>query len=672
MAIDRREFLKESLLTCGVLAVPRAVQASESASKADSPLFIQYIRQNTPDFAIPAYRGHRYIDSVPDTLDLTERAKLGINVLTGIADPNADYEIYWLTDIFRNPPIMLHDFNDWVQNQEGLMEALPLLRNATGADLNSQVDPAWMKSILKSIGPDGLLYLPLNGRPWSRIKAEGVDPVWRADGSRTSTQDKSVSQIANLSSCERAIGTMTLYYVRDGNPMWKATIEKMIQRLSALAIDRGDYAYFVAGSFEPNAKVDPNSAMPLGSLWGVSWNTRGVQALAQYYRTTGHEPAAELAAKLTKYTLDHGQIFDSEGRWLLDPEIKGKRVWNSHLGGSFNVEGRTLGGHGQGHAIGLLSVLEYAAVTRDRELLEFCNRSYQWGTNPGPEYGVSKLIGWFPEWYVPGYPACESCTIGDLFGVAVKLTNSGVADYWDDIDRFVRNHFADAQLTSTDWVYRMAEQEPRRAVAWNETADHVPEKNIGAWSGWAGANEYATWLGVQHCCTGNAARGLYYVWEHMVDHSGEDLKVNLLLNRASRWADVYSYVPYQGRVELKIKEACRAVHVRAPEWVNSGSAALTCKLNGNLRPVHWEGRYVNIGSVKAGDKAEIVFPIGERTVREKIGPQTYTLVLKGSTVVSIDPPGKNGALYADRAKYRGTDVALKQVARFVPEQEIRW
>ena len=88
--------------------------------------------------------------------------------------------------------------------------------------------------------------------------------------------------------------------------------------------------------------------------------------------------------------------------------------------------------------------------------------------------------------------------------------------------------------------------------------------------------------------------------------------------------------------------------------------------------MHWEGRYANIGSVKAADKAEIVFPIAERTVQEKIGPQTYTLVLKGSTVVSIDPPGKKGALYADGAKYRGTDLAWKQVERFVPEQEIRW
>jgi DUF1680 family protein len=218
----------------------------------------------------------------------------------------------------------------------------------------------------------------------------------------------------------------------------------------------------------------------------------------------------------------------------------------------------------------------------------------------------------------------------------------------------------------------MAKEEASKPVEWNQTSDHVPEKNIGAWSGWAGANEYATWLGVQHCCTGNAARGLYYVWEHMVDRVGEDLNINLLLNRASHWADVYSYVPYQGRVDVKVKQACRNLRVRAPEWVASGNPALACKVNGSSRKLQWEGRYVSLAALNPGDKVEISFPISERTVREQIGPNTYTLVIKGNTVVSIDPAGKKGPLYADRAKYRKTEVAWKKVTRFVPEQEILW
>jgi hypothetical protein len=60
---------------------------------------------------------------------------------------------------------MQHDFSDWVQNVEGLMESLPLLRVATGSTQNDHVDPVWMSVLLKKIGPDGLVYVPLRGLP---------------------------------------------------------------------------------------------------------------------------------------------------------------------------------------------------------------------------------------------------------------------------------------------------------------------------------------------------------------------------------------------------------------------------------------------------------------------------------------------------------------------------
>src|SRR5262249_36319397 len=42
-------------------------------------------------------------------------------------------------------------------------EALPLMRIASGSMLNFNVDQVWMRSQLKSIGPDGLYYIK---RPW--------------------------------------------------------------------------------------------------------------------------------------------------------------------------------------------------------------------------------------------------------------------------------------------------------------------------------------------------------------------------------------------------------------------------------------------------------------------------------------------------------------------------
>ena len=147
-------------------------------------LKVQYVREDIPTFEVPVAHGSRYFDTVPDTLDIAERAKLCINTLTSITDGNADQEVYWLTTFYQNPPVMKHDFSDWVQSVEGMMEALPLLRVATGSTQNDHVDPQWMRVQLKTIGPDGLAYVPLKGRPWSlqSVPRAYEEPVWKPDG----------------------------------------------------------------------------------------------------------------------------------------------------------------------------------------------------------------------------------------------------------------------------------------------------------------------------------------------------------------------------------------------------------------------------------------------------------------------------------------------------------
>src|SRR5947207_1052431 len=76
-------------------------------------LKIPYARETAPEFHIPPYRGDWYEDTVPDTLDLSERLGLAVHAATSITDPLADSEVYWLVDFHRNPPVMRHDFNDW-------------------------------------------------------------------------------------------------------------------------------------------------------------------------------------------------------------------------------------------------------------------------------------------------------------------------------------------------------------------------------------------------------------------------------------------------------------------------------------------------------------------------------------------------------------------------------
>jgi hypothetical protein len=676
------------LLTLGSFSLPVGAATlaischGKNRSIQTGKLNIQYIRKEAPPFEIPPYLGASYEDTVPDTLDIAERCQLALNAATRATDPEADYEIYFWATPFHNPPIMKHDFSDWCLVVEGIMEGQPLLRTATGSDLNADVDAVWMQALLKCVGPDGLIYLPLDGRPWMREGAGNppvVEPVWKANGTKARFNDPSVSQITTPCIWARALGTMGVYHVRDGNPMWKEAMQRMVDRAAALAVDQGDYAYYPGGSFEPNAKPgsDARLLMPSGGVAIDISNGRLIQGLAQCYKLTGYEPAARLAGKLVNFVRRHIQYYDeADGRFILDPGDKHEAKDKYELlfpskAPKLNADLAAMkyGGHFHTHTIGLLSMIEYALAAGDRELLDWTKSSYEWArTQGGP------LVGFMPSEIVPLWPNCESCEVGDMIQIALKLTDAGVGDYWDDVDRWARNQFAENQLTSPDWVYRVAERFPPQPIPPYHSGDHVPERNLGAFAGWASGSDWTIGpepLMIMQCCNGNSNRALYSLWEHILEHKDGRLRANLLLNRASQWADLHSHIPYQGQVDMKMKRACPEILVHVPEWIRSGSAEVKVLANGKPRALRWEGRFVEVGPGLPGETITVAFPQPARKVTATLGAVAYKLELKGNTVVSIDPPGKNGPLY-QRAAYRESRVPWRKVQRFVPETEIAW
>ena len=67
----------------------------------------------------------------------------------------------------------------------------------------------------------------------------------------------------------------------------------------------------------------------------------------------------------------------------------------------------------------------------------------------------------------------------------------------------------------------------------------------------------------------------------------------------------------------------------------------------------------------------MTFPIFDRKDTVDIQGVDYTLVRRGNTVVSIDPPGRYYPYYR-RAHYRGGDTLYREVTRFIPDQEFEW
>jgi hypothetical protein len=248
------------------------------------------------------------------------------------------------------------------------------------------------------------------------------------------------------------------------------------------------------------------------------------------------------------------------------------------------------------------------------------------------------------------------------------------------VDRWVRNQFAECQLIDTGWLTDGHLERVDRALAplpgagcsapEYGTTYRVLERAVGSFSGWPSVNDFVQGRGwsIMHCCTGNATRAVYYVWEKILTHGDGKLKVNLLLNRASRRAEVLSHIPYRGQVDVRVKEDLD-LEIRLAEWATPEETR--CTVNGVGRDLTFHGRYAQVGAVRAGQTATLTFPIPERTDRVIIEKHPYTLIRRGNEVVWIDPPGTNCPLY-QRGQYRQDETLWRSVRRFVPVAEIPW
>ena len=627
---------------------------------------IIYATENIPRIAYPPFEGDYYEAMIPDTLDLAERCALAVHGLTATADPAADYECYCWMGKFREVDqggvktgilAMEHSYNDYNGLQPKWIEALPLLRTASGSMENIDVDQRMMEILFYMTDKEGLYRIPVEGAPWDDMKT-----------------DAPTRQIWNSWPAGRALMAVCAWYSRDPNETYKEAIARMVDGLAKVAIYDKDYGYFTERMFDDRLmtkeKPHPFSASMLLSTI--------MTGLADAFRTTGYPPARELGTKLARFLVRESGMFKPDGSWT-----------PVHF-------------HGTTHM--LLGLLEFGRATGDDEMVAFVRKAYEFGR----AQGVVEL-GWFPEVYPTRHACMEPCQVGDMTALAVKLSVADLGDYWEDVEHYTRNLLQASQLTDTWWMDRMADQSPQggpvRPIY--ETADRVSERIRGTFIGLTAAGGYFQPIAVG-CCTGNGARALYFAWRHIVDEKDGELRVNLLLNRASQWADVDSYLPYQGKVEIKMKKDERLA-VRIPSWVKEGQ--IKCRVGADETPCALEGRYLRVGPVQAGKIVTVEFPLKHETLRATIAvrltqsgrPQpdgrndkTYTLDVKGFDVVDIWPRDLNPTsdvkitdwifgrvddvrpenyvvypFFTDPAP-RGDIPRFVQARRFAPVNEMEW
>jgi hypothetical protein len=147
--------------------------------------------------------------------------------------------------------------------------------------------------------------------------------------------------------------------------------------------------------------------------------------------------------------------------------------------------------------------------------------------------------------------------------------------------------------------------------------------------------------------------------------------VNLLLNRASQWLDVDSYLPYEGRAVIHNKTT-KTLFLRIPAWADKQT--VRCRLNNKPVDLSWDGNHIVITGLCKKDTITAEFPMVKWTEQH----YGYTINFKGNTVVDISPRGNLPARFKSnypiylRDHMKRNKAPMKEITRYVAPMTLKW
>jgi hypothetical protein len=634
---DRRTFVRNLATLMGMAAVAGAGSSQAQTVTRDSERKVR-IPARLLDVEAIRPQGDWIEATVPDSLDLAKHAEFSINVLTRNVEPNAAYSVYQGLQLAKQPRLTGLTWNITGKN----IRALPWMRTMSGSDFNLDVESNMMRAMAQEISEDGQIYAPVDG-----------------DGVPKGASNPLVNALVVLA--------MANWYERDGNPDWKPLIAKLsdgLQRVALLAEDRAYYplecGYRADGTWHYERRAGKQllpytpPEEPTSDQQGVEGavkvkHARQVAALVKEYAFSGRREPLEMARKLSRFILKPGMWPDTSSQ------------------GYSAVEHGIFEGHFHANTHTALMLLDLAIAANDERLKHILRESYDHGRRTG-----IVRMGWFPAWTLPvadpnapwvagrrpqdHNSRTEGCSVADMLVLAVKLTDAGMGDYWDDVDHIVRNQLIVQQLNDLDLL--------RQAAGADTSHDELLRRFIG---GFSTATPTYNKAAVHGCCTANCAIGLYYAWHGITRFEDGVARVNLFLNRASSWMDIDSYLPYEGKVVLRNKLAHTA-HVRIPSWVRRDHLKST--VNGRSAEPISTGSHLVFRNLKPNDEIRIQFAVPASVDTYTIGGKRYTMTFRGSTLVDISPrenPPNTYPLYL-RDSLKATQTLTRKVRRFIPKR----
>ncbi len=542
--------------------------------------------------------------AVPDTYELQDAARLASMSMLARLDLHRAGQPFFRIYPFANPPRAEHEKWDDGDMAGRYTEALILARRMTGIPMDPREN--LLRSYLAKIydTTDGLCYT--QGTEWTPRRA------------------------CMFSQSSAMLGLLEWY--RDtGSFQARQLLDRQVNGLMKIAVDRGHYVYFPKYEWDGKQFVDE----PKGEDAPTWYGGRLILPLVEYWKMTGRSDVREFVEKLVRYSTEVSKGIKPDG------EVVGKSWW-SHLHSTMDMAA---------------GIAEFGRLNHRPELVAWAKRVYDWvGRECATRYG------WVSD--IAHSSICESCAIASRFRLGLALYRAGAVDPFGEIDRHLRNQLLENQFVNLDFLWPLDPAKPRTERTNYAGIDRMLR---GTFQCWGTANDLIGHDDIEGCGAGGGVQGLALAWASQCEWRGaadeQELRINLLFNCRIRGpaappftngvpvaAELWSYLPYEGRVVFKAHQPIARAALRLPDGSDLSRVRIRRgdKAAEQSAPV-FEGQHVILRALAAGEAIEMDFGLNRYSTREVANQAHYAARWKGSAVVDLDPRGNRVPLYADRA-----------------------
>lgn len=498
------------------------------------------------------------------------------------------------------PPALADTQHDTVAvgDTESRMElAFILMREMTGMTVGRGIEQAIRSRLLSYVRNDGLCW---------------CSP--RCNGEMNDTEPAGMpwpTALLMLSSTER--------YLRTGDKDEIKLAQRLFEGIKGLASGKAGMMWYDGGG----AAIRQGKWLTACDLHYPTL----ISHLFRFWQVTGQEEVLEFAEAMIEGMLAGVQPTLGPNRVLPD---------GSHSSPNVHILMRAV-----------MGVAQVGQATNNSRYLEWARRAFEYTRACGTDWG------WVPENIIPiqqpqGRYVSETCSTADMVECAIALAQAGYHQYWDYIERVIRNYLSEAQFFLTPEFVALY-----RKIHSNKPTDQVELmlKLLGKFEGgfiarqrpndWVYYRDNAPQMNMMGCCPPEGMRALHMAWSNTVVEKNGDVFVNMALDHDCKIAKVTTFAPQRGTLEVQARKSTN-FHLRPPAWTQHEN--IIASVNEKTVEADWYRGTIRFRNVSAGDILRLDYPLIRFTQKLPIGfdraEEIYEVRWLGNDVEKVLPHGE--------------------------------